>query len=418
LSNRQRVWVVSELYYPELTSTGYFLTDIAEGLAKSFEVCVLCGQPNYRSRGVRAPSREVRNDVDIQRCWATTLDKNKPFSRFINLVTLCISIFLRAWSQIRSRDAVIVVTNPPLLPYVVTLASRTKGAYPILLVHDVYPEIFVRLGIFKARSLVMRLMDGASRWLYNSSYRILVLGRDMRDLISQKRLLGPFGVVIAENWGDIETFFPKPRNSNLLLVRLNLSEKFVIQFWGNMGRPHCIEDIVDAAQMLALDTEFHFLLIGWGRKKKWLVAEKRARRLDNITIVEPMAREEACNVQNACDLAIITLSSGMTGISVPSRSYNAMAAGKPILAVCDAKSELGVMVNEEEIGWVVPPGRPDLIVSTVREARDDPSRLRMLGERARKAVEMKYTREHALGIYRELIGGLRSTQMAGQADHL
>ena len=28
-----RVWVVSELYYPEETSTGYFLTGIAEGLA-------------------------------------------------------------------------------------------------------------------------------------------------------------------------------------------------------------------------------------------------------------------------------------------------------------------------------------------------------------------------------------------------
>ena len=29
----QKVWVVSELYYPEDTSTGFFLTEIAEELA-------------------------------------------------------------------------------------------------------------------------------------------------------------------------------------------------------------------------------------------------------------------------------------------------------------------------------------------------------------------------------------------------
>ena len=33
---RPRLWVVSELYYPEETSTGYLLTVIAEGLARAF----------------------------------------------------------------------------------------------------------------------------------------------------------------------------------------------------------------------------------------------------------------------------------------------------------------------------------------------------------------------------------------------
>src|ERR1700733_10228359 len=85
---KRRIWIISELYYPELTSTGYFLTGIAEGLAADYDISVLCGQPSYWARGVRAPSREVLNGVDAQRCWATTLDKNEPLFRIINLCTI------------------------------------------------------------------------------------------------------------------------------------------------------------------------------------------------------------------------------------------------------------------------------------------------------------------------------------------
>src|SRR4051812_1720521 len=44
-AKNRRLWVVTELYYPEETSTGYYLTRIAEGLAEDRDVKVLCGQP-------------------------------------------------------------------------------------------------------------------------------------------------------------------------------------------------------------------------------------------------------------------------------------------------------------------------------------------------------------------------------------
>ena len=80
----RRIWILSELYYPELTSTGYFLTGIAEGLAEGFDVSVLCGQPSYAARGVRAPVREIHQGVDVHRCWSTTLEKDRPVFKIIN----------------------------------------------------------------------------------------------------------------------------------------------------------------------------------------------------------------------------------------------------------------------------------------------------------------------------------------------
>ena len=85
-----------------------------------------------------------------------------------------------------------------------------------------------------------------------------------------------------------------------------------------------------------------------------------------------------------------------------------MAAGKPMLAVCDSGSELAALVTEEDIGWVVPPGRPDLIAEVLREAKANLSGLNQMSERARKAVDTKYTRSHVLRIYQNMIGGLIS----------
>jgi colanic acid biosynthesis glycosyl transferase WcaI len=405
-AKRPRVWVVSELYYPELTSTGYFLTGVAEGLSGDYDVFVLCGQPSYWARGFRAPFREMRSAVDVQRCLATTFDKNKFFGRIVNLITISLSIFLTALFRILPGDIVIVVTNPPLLPYLAALACRVRRARFVLLVHDVYPEILTRMDILKPQSSLLRLLNRASVWLYRSADRILVLGRDMQLLIREKLPSWQDRVVIATNWANTEMIVPMPRGSNQLLDQLQLKDKFVVEFFGNMGRPHCIEDLLDAAELLRSAPEIHFLLVGWGVKKVWAVKEKQARNLENMTILDPLPREQSCDVQNACDIAINTLSRDMSGISVPSRTYNVMASGKPMLAVCDDDSELAAVIREERIGWVVPPGRPDLLATAIRAAKADPDELRIMGDRAYQAAEAKYTIASVLKVYTAIIDGL------------
>jgi glycosyltransferase involved in cell wall biosynthesis len=408
MSRNQRIWIVSELYYPELTSTGYFLTGIAEGLASVYDVSVLCGQPSYFARGVLAPVHEIRNRVDLHRCWATTLDKNKLICKIVNLITISISIFMVALFRFSRGDIVIVVTNPPSLPYLIALACKLRGARFVLRIEDVYPDVFTRLGILSLQSIPARLLGLASHWLYNSSIRIIVLGRDMRDLVSDKLNSRKDRVVIATNWGDSKAIVPQPLSDNMLLAKLNLRERFVAQYCGNIGRTHGIKDITEAAELLSAEPEFHFLLIGWGAKKQWALKQKQARKLENLTILAPLPSVEFCDGLNACSVAIISFSSGMAGISVPSRMYNVLAAGKPLLAVCDGDSELAAVVREENVGWVVPPRRPDLIVSVLREAKANPNRLRSMSERARKAAEAKYTSDHVIEVYKSLIESMRS----------
>ena len=407
MPNDHRIWIISELYYPELTSTGYFLTGIAEGLAPSHGVSVLCGQPSYLARGVHAPSHETLNGVDVHRCWATTFDKNKLHLKLLNLITISASIFCAALFAFRRGDIVIAVTNPPLLPYLMALVCRMRGARFVLLVHDVYPEVLTRLGILKPSSMFVRLVELSSRRLYKNADRIVVLGRDMEELVAQKVGAGGSRVMIATNWGDTEAIYPTARKDNTLLDKLNLHGRFVVQYCGNIGRTHGIEDLLGAAELLCQDPDVHLLLIGWGAKKQWAMQQREQRQLTNLTILDPLSREDLCDGLNACDIAFISFASGMAGVSVPSRMYNVLASGKPVLAVCDSNSELAAVIREERIGWVIPPGHPDLIVAALREGKADSEALRCMGERARRAAAMKYTRCHVLEKYNSLIENLQ-----------
>jgi glycosyltransferase involved in cell wall biosynthesis len=401
-----RVWIVSELYYPEDTSTGYFLTRIAEELAYDFPVHVLCSQPTYSARGVRAPFREQRNGVNIQRCRATTLNKDNLLFRLVNLVTISLAIFVSAVFQINRRDCVIVVTNPPLLPFVVATACWLRGVPCLLCIHDVYPEVLTAVGMMQSEASWTGLIRWFTRLLYGSMKRIIVLGRDMKRVVAQKLGQTYTPIVIIPNWGDIDQIVPSQRNHNALLHELGLTNKFVVQYAGNMGRTHGLESLLESARKLSEKSKIHFLFAGWGAKKRWLEETVQKECLHNVTILANRPRDDLHNLLNACDVAIISFVPGMAGVSVPSRMYNIMAAGKPIIAVADSDSELALVVQEEQIGWIVPPDQPDRITEAILEAQAHPDWLAKMGLRARQAAEEKYSLPLVIEAYRTLIHSL------------
>jgi len=402
----KRVWIVSELYYPEETSTGYLLTRIAEGLVERFRVGVLCSQPTYSSRGRSAPNNESHNGVNIHRCWSTTFNKDILPLRLVNIVSISLSIFLNTLLRFRSGDCVIVVTNPPLLPFTVMLASLLCKCRCCLLIHDVYPDVLVASGIIKQNSLHIWGIGWMTQQLYKRMSRIIVLGRDMDTLVRRKLKTVGHRIHIIPNWADVDFIKPCNRRGHPFLAQLGLSDRFVIQYSGNIGRTHGIEQLAACAEQLKNDPMIHFLFIGFGGKKRWLAQYVRKKGLSNVTIMDYRPRAELSVSLTACDVTIISFVPGMAGVSVPSRMYNVMAAGKPIIAVADSVSELALIVKEENIGWVVPPGDIEKLRITILESKANPQLLVQMGQRARRATETKYSFQWVKKAYTEMIASI------------
>ena len=167
-----------------------------------------------------------------------------------------------------------------------------------------------------------------------------------------------------------------------------------------MGRPNDLESIVEAAARLKGNKEIHFIFLGNGAKEKWLRSTVSELSLDNITILPPKPRAEQTTFLNACDVAIVTLVKKMKGVSMPSRTYNLLAAGKPILGIIEFGSELDRVVSEERVGWIVEPHDPEALVDTILGIYEDRSELPAMAGRARSAAETKYSLKVALEAYK------------------
>jgi colanic acid biosynthesis glycosyl transferase WcaI len=399
-TQKKRLWILTEVYYPEEISTGYYLTSIAEGLADDFEVKVLCGQPKHMSRGLTAPKREVRNGVEIYRAGATTFDKNVMLYRLVNMFTIGVAMFYNALKQFRRGDQILVVTAPPTMPLTTAIAALLRGASYTVLIQDSYPEILIATGKLQKDSLVIGIIHFFNRWVYKYASIIIVMGRDMNELFRQKSAGLDVPIVTIPNWADLETIQPMPREDNSLLKELGISDKFVFLYAGNIGHPTDAETIVNAAGKLLDHREIHFLFIGAGVKKKWIIDQVSDRLLTNVTVLDYRPRSEQIVFLNACDVGLIALINGMWGTAMPSRTYNIMAAGKPILALTEAGSELAQVIDEEQIGLYVSPGKTDDLVTALLHMYENRSELAEMGKRARDAAISKYSLQDALAKYR------------------
>ena len=403
----KRLWVVTELYYPENNQTGYYLTKIAEGLAEKFDVKVICGQPNYAKRGTRAARREMHKNVEIYRVWGTTLDKNILILRLVNMLTLGASMFLKTLQKTKKSDEIIVVSAPPSLPFLAAIAAKIRRSKYNLIIQDKYPEILIAVGKTKPDSFFIKILNRLNRWLYNNAEKIVVVGRDMKELVesqTNEKYLPTEKVVVIPNWASLEEVEPQPRESNPLLKELGLLEKFVFLYAGNMGHPQDLETIVECADKLKNDERIHFLFIGSGVKKKWLEKEVKEKQIKNITILAPRPRDEQKIFLNACDVGLVPLVEKMRGVAMPSRTYNLLAAGKPILALTETNSEVARVIDEEQVGWHIPPRDAEKLKAIVLKIFEESAeKIPSMKSAARRAALEKYSVETAVKKYQAAI---------------
>jgi glycosyltransferase involved in cell wall biosynthesis len=352
------------------------------------------------SRGITAPKREVRNNVEIYRASATTFDKNVMLYRLINMFTIGVAMFYNSLKRFRKGDQILVVTAPPTMPMTTAMAALFRGASYTILVQDSYPEILIAVGTLRKNSISVSTINFFNRWVYKYATKIIVMGRDMNETFRRKTDGLDIPIVTIPNWADLETIHPTPRESNPLLNELGISDKFVFLYAGNIGHPTDVETIIRSAEQLLDHKEIHFLFIGAGVKKKWIEDQIRERSLSNVTVLDYRPRGEQIIFLNACDVGLIALINGMWGTAMPSRTYNIMAAGKPILALTEQGSELAQVIEEEGIGRYVAPGETDDLTKAILQMYENRKNLAAMGERARAAAIAKYSLRDAVAKYR------------------
>lgn len=390
--SQDRVILVTEVFFPVETSTGFIMSQIADRLSRNRRVLVLTGPASYeRSKKLNGRSTTFPENVEVVRLRAPAFDKNRLLGRVARQAYLSIGLTVSVMCRAKGNDTVLAVTNPPPLVFLLGCLRRLKRFKFILLVHDVFPENGAALGIYSDRACFYRILKRVFDQAYSAADVIISIGRDMADVIKAKISGAWPDVQVIENWADIEGVWPIRRELSRI-GKWGLSEKLVVQYAGNLGRAQGISELMRILSRIRNDN-VHFVISGAGVQMDNI----KANPLSFVTLQPPFARDEQSVVLGSCDIGLVTLGRGMYGLGVPSKAYNLMAAGKPILFIGPRDSEIFRLVKENEIGWAFDwdePERYETFLNTLRF--EDLNQLQALGIKARAIAESRYCKTSLL----------------------
>jgi colanic acid biosynthesis glycosyl transferase WcaI len=91
---------------------------------------------------------------------------------------------------------------------------------------------------------------------------------------------------------------------------------------------------------------------------------------------------------------------------VPSKTYSALAAGRPVVASIDEGSEVARVLDEAGAGLSIPPDDADALVAAIERLVDDPQSRRAMGERGRRWAEAWRSPDSVAGTYADLVAEL------------
>lgn len=405
---KTRLLVLCELFYPELVSTGQTLTELCEELVRlGVDVEVVCGPPTILGRGKRVANYIEHKGIHIRRVGGTGFPKLNLIGRVINQITFAASVFFYLLLH-RPQKPILVLTNPPFLALAcgVWRLLKITGPY-IYLVFDVYPDTAVKLGVLKENGLLSRIWEQLNAFVFKHASAIVVIGRCMEEVITKKMEncnLNTNGKLHHISvWSDDKLISSASSTENPLKKKWNLEGKFVVGYFGNMGRFHDMETIIRTAELLKDKEDICFLFVGEGHKKQAIMEYATKHNLQNCQFYTYVDRQDLGYLMHLADIGVVSLLEGQEGLSVPSKTLGLMAAGTPIIAVMAASSEIARIVEEENCGIVVKPGEEKKLADTILQFYNGNAQLKCMGANALKAISEKYNLNKISRKYYDLI---------------
>ena len=400
---QKKLALICQHFYPEMLSTGLFMTQIATGLVqRGWRVRVYCAQPLYMPGGINnedTPRYLEYEGVEIIRVPTLSTARNLLLRRLVNALTFLLAI---AWYLVRDRHSllgIINTTNPPFLGLVAWLAKWGLGLPFLTIVHDVYPDVVVQLGILAKHAPLTWLWEQLTRLIFNQSVGLIVIGRDMAKLVRAKlSRRSAVLMTLIPHWADDTYVYPVVREQNRFITEHGLTRRFVVQYAGRMGRVHNLEPLIEAAQQLQ-NSPVLFQFIGEGAKRAKLETQVYALGLQNVQFLPYQPYEQLAETLSAADLAVVCLDRAATGASVPSKTYGLLACARPILALVDPASEIGQMVTETGCGLVLENATGPQVAATIRQLMTAPDLAQQMGQNGYQAFQQKYNLAAALEQY-------------------
>jgi len=362
-----RVLILSQYFWPET----FRITEVATALRDTgCEVTVLTGQPNYPDgeifEGYSSWSllTQKYQGLEVFRVPIVPRGRGSALRLILNYLSFVVSAgILGSWVlRYRPFDAILVFAPSPILQAIPAIwLARLKGATLLTWVQDLWPESLSATGFVKNEAL-LRSVAKVVRWIYRKNDCLLV---QSEAFVGPVRLMsGGTPVRYHPNPGDLPSESAENFHSPV-----EFGTGFNVVFTGNLGTVQALDTVLKAAELLRMEYDISFVLIGSGSRSDWLESEIVRLGLKNVRLTgrfPPSAMPAIMG--NSSALLVSLVRSTIMGQTVPSKVQAYLAAGKPIIAALDGEGAR--IVDEAGAGVTCSAESAEELAVAVKQLRD------------------------------------------------
>ena len=409
-----RTLLVTHYFPPEIGAPQARLGDLARlWAAEGDEVTVITGMPNHPTGIVPAAYRgkwRVEENVDgyrVVRTWLYATPNEGIAKKTLGHVSFMASSVLLGARASGPAD-VVVVSSPTFFSIFAAWAlARLKRASLVVEVRDLWPAIFVELGVLTDRRIIW-LLERLELWAYRVSDAVVVVSEGFRDDLI-RRGVDADKVHTIRNGVDLGRFQPGGDPSPGR-AQLGVAEgEVLVLYIGAHGISQGVAGVAEAAALLR-DQPVHFACVGEGSAKGELEQRVKELELDNVSLHPGVPRNEVAGLLAAADICLVPLRDvPLFATFIPSKIFEFFGTGKAVVGAVRGES---AEILRGAGAVVVEPEDPEALAAAIKELAADPERRSAMGKEARTYVEQHFDRQRLARRYREVLDGVLGPRAA------
>lgn len=358
-----------------------------------------------RQRGfevvIMAPAiKRIEKDAEVTYCFTVPLRKKNVFYRLANGLSFAVSSVcsLRKAGKI---DIVLTTTPPALISMAGWVMAKIKHARLVYDVRDIWPDVALEMGEFTENSIYYKIFRYIRDFMLRHADLVTAVSDGkvsrLKEYAPQKR------IVKIPNGFDVR--FLENQLNGELYQKIKGNGRFTCVYTGNLGLAQGLKQLLDIARRAkeeGLDADF--LLYGSGAEEQELRAYVRELQLEHVFFGGRLSNQDIYTVLKAADISFVPLVNGNLKDSIPTKIYEALGIGCPVLLA--AEGDAASVLKESELGIAVCPGRPEELWDAYLQLYWNRGQMERLKNYAAKLMEGKYSIQCSARMLAEELWGM------------
>ncbi len=408
-----RILIVTEHFWPE----AFRVNDLASGLsARGHEVTVLTGIPNYPAGryfdgyGLRGPFVQDVDGAHVLRVPVIPRGRGSGPRLLVNYASYvaCAS----AWLAVRRTrwDVVLVFQPTPVTTILPALVAKARGVPIVTWILDLWPDTLESTGMLRWPAGV-RAAARLSAWLYRCCDLLLGQSQAYRARLEEMGV-PPERIRYLPSWA--EDLYESPPAARPSGSAEPWEQAFSVMFAGNLGRVQSLHTVLSAAELLEKRGPCHWVFLGDGAMRPWLVEEVQRRGLqERVHLIGRRPVEEMPAWYGRAGAMLVSLNrEPILSMTIPGKVQSYLAAGRPIIGSLDGEGAR--VIEDSGAGYVAPAEDSESLAQVVeRMMALSPGQRAEMGARGRAYYRANFARSEALDRVEAALNSVIRPRVAG-----